>query len=176
MNILGAIIPGDALDFYKILFIKKNIIDENIDPVYAEISSFIQNRNYQKGFEILANEYRNAEFACVMHCFSSGRELAKKMLDLGFFLSMSGIITFPKSDELRDIFSLAPLDQILVETDSPYLAPPPYRGKRNQPAYVTLTAKMGAELFNLSYQQFAEQLERNFDKLFVKAVSYRANK
>ena len=57
MNILGAIIPGDDLDFYKILFIKKNIIDENIDPVYAEISSLIQNRNYQKGFEILANEY-----------------------------------------------------------------------------------------------------------------------
>lgn len=126
--------------------------------------------------EILANEYRNAEFTCVMHCFSSGRELAKKMLDLGFFLSMSGIITFPKSDELRDIFSLAPLDQILVETDSPYLAPPPYRGKRNQPAYVTLTAKMGAELFNLSYEQFAEQLERNFDKLFVKAVNYGPNK
>ena len=125
--------------------------------------------------EILANEYRNAEFTCVMHCFSSGRELAKKMLDLGFFLSMSGIITFPKSDELRDIFSLAPLDQILVETDSPYLAPPPYRGKRNQPAYVTLTAKKGAELFNLSYEQFAEQLERNFDKLFVKAVNYRPN-
>ena len=62
-----------------------------------------------------------------------------------------------------------------METDSPYLAPPPYRGKRNQPAYVTLTAKKGAELFNLSYEQFAEQLERNFDKLFVKAVNYRPN-
>ena len=59
MDILGAIIPGDALDFYKLLFIKKNIIDETIDPVYAEISSLIQNRNYQKGFEILANEYES---------------------------------------------------------------------------------------------------------------------
>ena len=63
------------------------------------------------------------------------------MLDLGFYLSMSGIITFPKSNELRDIFSLAPIDQILVETDSPYLAPPPHRGKRNEPAYVALTAQ-----------------------------------
>ena len=70
---------------------------------------------------------------------------------------------------LRDIFSLAPIDQILVETDSPYLAPPPHRGKRNEPAYVALTAQKGAEIFNLSYEDFAEQLERNFEKLFSKA-------
>ena len=149
-------------DYNWDLFIVYRVIQARVKDLISEL-------------EILANEYRNAEFTCVMHCFSSGRELAKKMLDLGFFLSMSGIITFPKSDELRDIFSLAPLDQILVETDSPYLAPPPYRGKGNQPAYVTLTAKKGAELFNLSYEQFAEQLERNFDKLFVKAVNFRPN-
>ena len=96
--------------------------------------------------EILESEFKNAEFNCVMHCFSSGKKLAEKMLDLGFYLSMSGIVTFPKSNELRDIFALAPIDQILVETDSPYLAPPPYRGKRNEPAYVALTAQKGAEL------------------------------
>ena len=142
----------------------------------TKLPLIIHARNADKDIaEILESEFKNSPFSCVMHCFSSGRELAKKMLDLGFFLSMSGIITFPKSDELRDIFALAPIDQILVETDSPYLAPPPYRGKRNQPAYVTLTAKKGAELFNLSYEQFAEQLERNFDKLFVKAVNYRPN-
>ena len=123
--------------------------------------------------EILENEYKNAEFTCVMHCFSSGRELAKRMLSLGFFLSMSGIITFPKSSELREIFSLAPVDQILVETDSPYLAPPPHRGKRNEPAYVALTAQKGAEIFNLSYQHFANQIEKNFERLFVKALNYR---
>jgi TatD DNase family protein len=109
-----------------------------------------------------------------MHCFSSGRELAIKMLDLGFFLSMSGIITFPKSNELRDIFSLAPVDRILVETDSPYLAPPPYRGKRNEPAYVALTAQKGAEIFNLSYENFANQIEQNFENLFSKAKTYRS--
>ena len=125
--------------------------------------------------DILESEYKNAKFSCVMHCFSSGRELAIKMLDLGFYLSMSGIITFPKSDELRDIFSLAPLDRILVETDSPYLAPPPHRGKRNEPAYVALTAQKGAEIFNLSYQHFANQIEKNFEKLFPKAAIYRSN-
>ena len=123
--------------------------------------------------EILESEYKNAKFNCVMHCFSSGRDLAIKMLDLGFFLSMSGIITFPKSDELRNIFSLAPIDQILVETDSPYLAPPPYRGKRNEPAYVTLIAQKGAEIFNLSYEHFANQIEKNFERLFPKAKTQR---
>ncbi len=124
--------------------------------------------------EILESEYKNSKFSCVMHCFSSGRELAIKMLDLGFFLSMSGIVTFPKSSELRDIFSLAPVDRILVETDSPYLAPPPYRGKRNEPAYVALTAQKGAEIFNLSYENFANQIEQNFEKLFSKAKTYRS--
>jgi TatD DNase family protein len=123
--------------------------------------------------DILESEFKNAEFKCVMHCFSSGRNLAKRMLNLGFYLSMSGIITFPKSSELRDIFSLAPIDQILVETDSPYLAPPPHRGKRNEPAYVALTAQKGAEIFDLSYEDFALQIERNFEKLFTKASSYR---
>ena len=124
--------------------------------------------------DILESEYKNAKFSCVMHCFSSGRELAIKMLDLGFFLSMSGIVTFPKSNELRDIFSLAPVDKILVETDSPYLAPPPYRGKRNEPAYVALTAQKGAEIFNLSYENFAYQIEQNFEELFSKAKTYRS--
>ena len=124
--------------------------------------------------EILEREFKNAEFSCVMHCFSSGRELAIKMLNLGFFLSMSGIVTFPKSQELRDIFSLAPMDQILVETDSPYLAPPPYRGKRNEPAYVTLTAQKGAKIFNTSYENFVNQLEKNFERLFPKAATNRS--
>jgi len=123
--------------------------------------------------EILESEFKNAEFTCVMHCFSSGRDLAIKMLNLGFFLSMSGIITFPKSNELRDIFSLAPIDQVLVETDSPYLAPPPYRGKRNEPAYVTFTAQRGAEIFDTSYENFVHQLEKNFERLFSKAATYR---
>ena len=119
--------------------------------------------------DILAREYRNAPYSCVMHCFSSSAELARAALDLGFYLSMSGIAAFPKSQDLRDIFAAAPIDRILVETDSPYLAPPPYRGKRNEPAYSMHTAVKGAEVFGLDIDAFARQLEENFDRLFTKA-------
>ena len=119
---------------------------------------------------ILTEEYRNGAYTCVMHCFSSSAELAKAALDLNFYLSMSGIAAFPKSKELRDIFAAAPVDRILVETDSPYLAPPPHRGKRNEPAYTAHTAKVGAEVFDLSYEDFAAQTTANFDRLFWKAA------
>ncbi|UWQ94859.1 TatD family hydrolase [Rhodobacteraceae bacterium M385] len=118
---------------------------------------------------ILSEEYANGAFTCVMHCFSSSAELAKAALDLGFYLSMSGITAFPKSQELRDIFAAAPLDRILVETDSPYLAPPPHRGKRNEPAFTAHTARKAAETFGLSYEEFAAQTTANFDRLFWKA-------
>ena len=120
--------------------------------------------------EILKSEYKNAPYSCVMHCFSSSPELGKTALDLGFYLSMSGIATFPKSQEVRDIFAAAPMDQILVETDAPYLAPPPYRGKRNEPAYSTFTAQVGADLFGVSLEEFAAQTEANFERLFWKAA------
>lgn len=119
--------------------------------------------------EILTDEYKKGAYSCVMHCFSSGPELARQMLDLGFYLSMSGIATFPKSVEVRDIFAAAPLDRILVETDSPYLAPKPFRGKRNEPAYTAHTAAVGAEVFDVSYEAFAEATTANFDRLFSKA-------
>lgn len=123
---------------------------------------------------ILSEEYRNGAYSCVMHCFSSSAELAKATLDLGFYLSMSGISAFPKSTELREIFAAAPLDRILVETDAPYLAPPPHRGKRNEPAFAALTARVGAETFGLDYADFAAQTQRNFDRLFSKAAAYEA--
>ena len=93
---------------------------------------------------------------------------------MGFYLSMSGIAAFPKSTELREIFGAAPLDRVLVETDSPYLAPPPYRGKRNEPGYSVHTAKVGAEVFGLDYADFAAATERNFERLFAKAAAFRA--
>ena len=118
---------------------------------------------------ILTEEHRAGGYTCVMHCFSSGAPLAQAALDLGFYLSMSGIAAFPRSTELRDIFKAAPLDRILIETDAPYLAPPPHRGRRNEPAFVTRTAAVGADLFGLSYQDFAAQTSANFDRLFWKA-------
>ena len=124
--------------------------------------------------DILSAEYKNAPYSCVMHCFSSGETLARTCLDLGFYLSLSGITTFPKSDQLRRIFKLAPQEQLLVETDSPYLAPPPHRGKRNEPAYAALTARAAAAFFGQDYSMFAEQVEKNFNRLFKKAAAYEA--
>lgn len=121
--------------------------------------------------EILTREHRAGAFGCVMHCFSSSADLARASLDLGFYLSVSGIAAFPKSQELRDIFAAAPVDRILVETDAPYLAPPPHRGKRNEPAYTALTAQKVASLWGMDYAEFAAQTSRNFDRLFSKAVA-----
>ncbi len=123
---------------------------------------------------ILTEEHRAGAFPCVMHCFSSGRALAEAALDLGFYLSMPGIAAFPKSTELRAIFADAPVDRILVETDSPYLAPPPHRGKRNEPAYTVHTAKVGAEVFGLDYADFAAQTQKNFERLFNKVTRFEA--
>ncbi len=123
---------------------------------------------------ILTDEHRAGAYACVMHCFSSGAGLARAALDLGFMLSMSGIAAFPKSQELRDIFASAPLDRILVETDAPYLAPPPHRGRRNEPAYTAHTARVGAEVFGLDYAAFAARTEANFERLFWKAARWQA--
>jgi TatD DNase family protein len=119
---------------------------------------------------ILREEFDKGAYTCVMHCFSSSDALAKAALEMGFYLSMSGIAAFPKSQELRDIFATAPVDRVLVETDSPYLAPPPFRGKRNEPAYTAHTAKVGAEVFGLSYEDFAKQTTANFERLFWKAA------
>ena len=118
---------------------------------------------------ILTEEFHAGPYTCVMHCFSSGAELARAALDLGFYLSMSGIATFPKSQDLRDIFAAAPLDRILVETDSPYLAPMPMRGKRNEPAFVRHTAQYVADFLGLPLADLAAATTANFDRLFAKA-------
>ncbi|GFE52405.1 LuxR family transcriptional regulator [Roseobacter cerasinus] len=122
---------------------------------------------------ILSEEHAKGAFSCVMHCFSSSAELAQTALDLGFYLSMSGITAFPKSQALRDIFAAAPVDRILVETDAPYLAPPPFRGKRNEPGYASYTARAAADTFGIPYAHFAAQTQENFDRLFTKAAQYK---
>ena len=119
---------------------------------------------------ILKDEFKKGQYKCVMHCFSSSVELAKLSLELGFYLSMSGIITFKKSEELRSIFKLAPIDQVLVETDSPYLSPVPFRGKRNEPSYTAHTAEVGATIYGVDYTAFANQTTKNFNRLFSKAA------
>ena len=119
---------------------------------------------------ILSQEHAAGAYSCVMHCFSSGAALGRAALDLGFYLSASGIAAFPKSAELREIFAAALVDRILVETDAPYLAPPPHRGRRNEPAYTALTAARIASLWDMTPEAFAVQTSANFDRLFTKAA------
>lgn len=119
---------------------------------------------------ILSQEHAAGAFSCVMHCYTSGPELARQALELGFYLSMSGIAAFPRSNGIRDIFAAAPRDRILVETDAPYLAPPPYRGKRNEPAHVAHTARAGARALDMDPAEFAALTTANFNRLFARAA------
>lgn len=120
---------------------------------------------------ILTEEHRAGAYYGVMHCYTSGPELAQAALELGLYLSMSGIAAFPRSTALREIFAAAPRDRILVETDAPYLAPPPHRGKRNEPAYVADTARAGARALGMTEADFATLTSANFDRLFSKAAT-----
>jgi TatD DNase family protein len=105
----------------------------------------------------------------VMHCFSSGRALAEAALDLGFYISLSGIVTFKNAEDLRAIARDVPLARLLVETDAPYLAPVPYRGRRNEPAYVAVTATAVAALKGIEPEELAAATSENFFRLFGKA-------
>jgi TatD DNase family protein len=117
---------------------------------------------------ILTEEMARGAFPAVLHCFTGSRELAFAAVKLGCYVSFSGIITFKKSDDLRAIAAALPADRILVETDAPYLAPDPFRGKRNEPAYVTHTAKALAAARGISPEAAAAQTSENFFRLFAK--------
>ena len=119
---------------------------------------------------ILEEAMLYSPFKAMLHCFSSSEKLAKKALDLGLYLSVSGMITFKRSDELREIIKKVPLNRLLVETDAPFLAPIPYRGKRNEPAYITETFKTLADLKSVSLEELSEVLENNFYTLFDKKL------
>ena len=120
---------------------------------------------------ILAEERGNGgPFDFLLHCFSSGRGLAEAALAMGGYVSFSGILTFPKSQEIRDIARDVPKDRMLVETDSPYLAPVPFRGKRNEPGYVAKTAGVLAEVHGMTPEAMAELTTANFRRLFRKAA------
>jgi TatD DNase family protein len=118
--------------------------------------------------KILAEEMGQGAFPAVLHCFTGGRDLALRAIDLGLYVSFTGILTFKNSQNLRDIAAELPAERILVETDAPYLAPGPYRGKRNEPAYVVETAKTLAKTRGVSLEEIARQTTDNFFRLFSK--------
>jgi TatD DNase family protein len=123
--------------------------------------------------DILKDESGRGRFDAVLHCFSSGPELARVGVELGFYVSFSGILTFKNSEELRRIAASVPRDRLLVETDAPYLAPAPHRGRVNEPAYVAHTAKVLAETIGVPEATAAEITTGNFYRLFAKAEAFR---
>jgi TatD DNase family protein len=119
---------------------------------------------------LLEEEHAGRKFDFLLHCFSSSRRLAERALALGGSISFSGILTFPKSGALREIAKDIPLDRLLVETDSPYLAPVPFRGKRNEPAHTVHTAKVLAEIKGMTEAALADLTTANFRRLYRKAA------
>ncbi len=122
---------------------------------------------------ILGDEMGKGSYPAVLHCFSSGRELAERGIEFGHYVSFSGILTFKGSQELRDIAADLPLDRLLVETDAPYLAPTPHRGKRNEPSYVVNTASVLAEAKGVSEEEIWKATTDNFFRLFSKVPDPR---
>ena len=118
--------------------------------------------------QILREESGKGAFPAVSHCFTGGRDLAFAAIDLGHYVSFTGILTFKNSDALREIAAALPADRVMVETDAPYLAPLPYRGKRNEPAYVVETAKVLADARGVSADEIARQTTENFFRVFSK--------
>ena len=162
-----------GLDYYYTVETKELQIESLITHIVAarktNLPLIIHSRNADEDMgNILVAEFNRKPFKCVMHCFSSGEKLARVTTELGFYLSMSGIVTFPKSEDLRKIFSKIDKKRILLETDSPYLAPVPNRGKKNEPAFTADTAKVGAEIFKLNEYDFRRLTTENFYNLFEK--------
>ncbi len=122
---------------------------------------------------ILDDEHRRGAFSFVLHCFSAGRELAALGVALGGYVSFSGMLAFKRSDELRSLAATLPDDRILVETDAPYLAPPPHRGRRNEPAYIVGTVSALAEVKSWTFSEAAKRTSDNFFRLFAKVPDPR---
>ncbi len=120
---------------------------------------------------ILEEEYKGGAFAFVLHCFTGGENLAKRAVALGGYISFSGILTFKNSDSLRKIAADLPEDRILVETDAPYLAPSPWRGKRNEPAHIVETARVLGDTRGVKIEKIEKTTSANFFRLFSKVSS-----
>ena len=134
--------------------------------INLNIPIIIHSRNAEdETFQILDN-YKNSNLKILMHCFTGSQKFADKLLDLNAYFSASGIITFKNSLELQETFKKIPIDKLLIETDSPYLAPVPNRGKKNEPSFIKFTAEKLAHLKNISYDDLISKTTNNFDDIF----------
>lgn len=138
----------------------------------AGLPVIVHTRSAKEDTLALIAEHGNAETAGVLHCFTEDWDMAKRAMDMNYMISISGIVSFRNAEELRDVVRKLPLDRLLVETDSPYLAPVPYRGKPNEPAFVREVAEFVADLKKVSYEDLIAQSADNFLRLFPKARPY----
>src|SRR5258706_448514 len=136
--------------------------------VAGELDDVVARARAEDMARILEEETGKGTFPAVLHCFTGGRDLARRAIAIGLFVSFTGIVTFKKSDELRAIAQSLPAERILLETDAPYLAPGRHRGKRNEPAYIVETATVVAEALGISLDAIARQTSENFFRLFRK--------
>jgi len=149
--------------------IQQKIFREHIEAaIETGLPLIIHARAADDDMIAILSEYKNCGLNGVMHCFSSTRKLSDFAVEFGFYISFSGILTFPKSVELHEICQSIPLNKLLIETDAPYLAPIPYRGKRNEPAFVNHTGSFLAKLHSLNEKDAMCQTSDNFFKLFKK--------
>ena len=159
-----------GLDFYYNNSDKEKQIKSFKKHIEASIKTnsplIIHSRNAEdETFEIL-NQYHDKKLKILMHCFTGSKNFAERLLKLNAFFSASGIITFKNSLDLQETFKFLPLDKILIETDSPYLAPVPNRGKKNEPSFLSFTAQKLADIKDLTKQEIAKITTTNFNKLF----------
>ena len=159
-----------GLDFFYNNSEKKKQISSFKEHIEASIQTntplIIHSRDAEKEtFEIL-NEYKNIDLKILMHCFTGSIEFAKKLLTLNSYFSASGIITFKNSNNLRNTFKSLPLDKLMIETDSPFLAPVPNRGKKNEPSFIDFTASTLAEVMKIDKSKLIDITSNNFNKLF----------
>ncbi len=146
---------------------KKSFINHINAAHKLNIPLVVHSRNAEKDtYEILKSEIKNYEKKIIIHCFTGTKDFAKKLLDIGCYISISGIITFKNSNELTDTVSNIPLEKLLVETDAPYLAPVPYRGKPNEPSYINHTVNKIAEIKKVTKEILEEKTTNNFKGLF----------
>ena len=160
-----------GLDFYYNHSDKNKQIKIFLEHIKAasflKIPLIVHSRNAElETYDILKNEIKNSNLKVLMHCFTGSKNFAKKLIDLGCFISLSGIITFKNSTTLVDAVSSIPLNSLLVETDSPYLAPVPYRGKPNEPSYIIHTIKKLSEIMKVKEQIIIDHTTKNFKGLF----------
>ena len=160
-----------GLDFYYNHSDKKVQIKSFVHHIEAasrmNIPVIVHSRNAEaETLDILKSESKNSNLKVLIHCFTGSKEFANKLIDLNFFISVSGIITFKNSNELVDTISEVPIENLLVETDSPYLAPVPERGKKNEPSFIVHTVEKLSAIKKLSPEDVATQTTNNFNKLF----------